>query len=230
MWILALDLMKFAMKATLINWLHALHERQSAKATSGQLSLAMNRSQSVCGSSAMNKGQSRTIASLSGLSDKEIECMVAEPEQYTETDYTRRNLIENLNQYEPVCAAAEKAVNEFKDHVAKEKLTKLIGELHAIAAQAQSSDAGVTTDAICGKINEIQQMLVGLFQKVSEKRNAQGHAKETPAEEKKDNSARAPSFLLFSCPLLSSRRCFAVTLARPLYITAPGSLGHTIDG
>ena len=139
---------------------------------------------------ATNKDQSMTIASSSGLSDKEIERMVAESEQYAEADKARRDLIEESNKAESVCADTEKAMNEFKDQLdnaEKEKVTKLIGDLRAIAAQAQSGDAAVTADAIREKINETQQASLGLFQKVYEKRNAEEQAKEAPAEEKKDN-------------------------------------------
>ncbi|KZV70015.1 heat shock protein 70 [Peniophora sp. CONT] len=139
---------------------------------------------------ATNKDQSMTIASSSGLSDKEIERMVSESEQYAEADKARRDLIEESNKAESVCADTEKAMNEFKDQLdatEKEKVTKLIGELRAIAAQAQSGDASVAADAIREKINETQQASLGLFQKVYEKRNAEEAAKEAPAEEKKDN-------------------------------------------
>jgi molecular chaperone DnaK len=138
---------------------------------------------------ATNKDQSMTIASSSGLSDKEIERMVSESEQYAEADKARRDLIEESNKAESVCADTEKAMNEFKDQLdatEKDKVTKLIGELRAIAAQASSGDEAVTADAIREKINETQQASLGLFQKVYEKRNAEEQAKEAPTEEKKD--------------------------------------------
>ena|SRR5882724_4835600 len=57
---------------------------------------------------ATNKDQSMTIASSSGLSDKDIERMVAESEQYAETDKARRNVIEEANKADSVCADTEK--------------------------------------------------------------------------------------------------------------------------
>lgn len=57
---------------------------------------------------ATNKDQSMTIASSSGLSDKDIERMVEEAEQYAETDKERKQLIEEANKADSVCADTEK--------------------------------------------------------------------------------------------------------------------------
>jgi molecular chaperone DnaK len=127
-----------------------------------------------------------TIASSSGLNDKEIERMVADAEQYAEQDKARRDLIEESNKAESVCADTEKggnvllgwinadaddvlAMNEFKDQLdaaEKDKVTKHITELREIAAKGQAGDGAVTADAIREKINETQQASLGLFQKV----------------------------------------------------------------
>jgi molecular chaperone DnaK len=52
-----------------------------------------------------------TIASSSGLSDKEIERMVVDAEQYAEQDKSRRDIIEESNKAESVCADTEKGEN-----------------------------------------------------------------------------------------------------------------------
>jgi molecular chaperone DnaK len=51
-----------------------------------------------------------TIASSSGLSDKDIEKMISESEQYAETDKARRALIEEANKADSVCADTEKGM------------------------------------------------------------------------------------------------------------------------
>ncbi|KAF9501349.1 heat shock protein 70 [Pleurotus eryngii] len=145
---------------------------------------------------ATNKDQSMTIASSSGLSDKDIEKMVSDAEQYAETDKERRALIEEANKADSVCADTEKAMNEFKeqlDATEKEKVTKLVTELREIAVKGQAADSSVTAESIREKINETQQASLGLFQKVYEKRNAENNASEQPSsessekkEEKKD--------------------------------------------
>lgn len=59
---------------------------------------------------ATNKDQSMTIASSSGLSDKDIERMVSDAEQYAESDKLRRDLIEESNKGESVCSDTEKGM------------------------------------------------------------------------------------------------------------------------
>ena len=49
-----------------------------------------------------------TIASSSGLSDKDIEKLVEDAEQYAEADKERRNVIEEANKADSVCADTEK--------------------------------------------------------------------------------------------------------------------------
>ncbi|KDQ49189.1 hypothetical protein JAAARDRAFT_663994 [Jaapia argillacea MUCL 33604] len=85
------------------------------------------------------KDQSMTIASSSGLSDKDIEHMVSDAEQYAEADKARRDVIEEANKADSVCADTEKAMNKFKDQIdatEKEKVTELISELCEIAIKA----------------------------------------------------------------------------------------------
>ncbi|KAF9243232.1 heat shock protein [Melanogaster broomeanus] len=138
---------------------------------------------------ATNKDQSMTIASSSGLSDKDIERMVSDAEQYAESDKARRALIEEANKGESVCSDTEKAMNEFKDQLdatEKEKVTKLVAELRELAAKGQVGDASVTADQIREKISETQQASLGLFQKVYEKRNAENAASESPSENKEE--------------------------------------------
>ena len=52
-----------------------------------------------------------TITLSSGLSDKEIERMVVNAEQYVEQDKARRDIIEESNKAELVCADTEKGEN-----------------------------------------------------------------------------------------------------------------------
>ena len=135
---------------------------------------------------ATGKDQSMTIASSSGLSDKDIERMVEESEKYAESDKARKLVIEEANKADSVCADTEKAMNEFMDQVdptEKEKVEKLVTELRALAVKGQTADESVTADIIREKISETQQASLGLFQKVYEKRAAENSASEKPAEE-----------------------------------------------
>ncbi|TCD59926.1 Hsp70 chaperone [Steccherinum ochraceum] len=79
---------------------------------------------------ATNKDQSMTVTSSSGLSsDKDIERMVSQSKQYTETGKERRAVIKESNKADSVCADAEKAMSEFRVQlkaVEKEKVNKLV--------------------------------------------------------------------------------------------------------
>ncbi|KZS92552.1 heat shock protein [Sistotremastrum niveocremeum HHB9708] len=141
---------------------------------------------------ATNKDQSMTIASSSGLSDKDIEKMVQDAEQFAETDKARRAVIEESNRADSVCADTEKAMNEFKDQLdatEKDKVTQLVTELREIAAKGQAGDASVTAEQIKEKIGETQTASLGLFQKVYEKKNAENNSSESSSSESSEPSS-----------------------------------------
>lgn len=152
-----------------------------------------------------------TIASSSGLNDKDIERMIEDAEKYAEADKSRRQLIEEANKGESVCADTEKgrylmapccltitqttltAMNEFKDQLdaaEKDKVTKLVSELREMSSKGLVGDDSVTADQIREKISETQQASLGLFQKVYEKRSAENASSSDSttqtSEEKKD--------------------------------------------
>ena len=80
-------------------------------------------------------------------------------------------------------------MNEFKDQLDKaeqEKVTKLVSELREIAVKGQAGDATVTAEQIKAAIDATQTASLGLFQKVYEKRSAEGAASESSSEEKKE--------------------------------------------
>ena len=57
-----------------------------------------------------------TIASSSGLNDKDIEKMISDAEQYAETDKARRSIIEEPNKAESVCHDTEKGELHLQIH------------------------------------------------------------------------------------------------------------------
>ncbi|THH08038.1 hypothetical protein EW145_g2975 [Phellinidium pouzarii] len=142
---------------------------------------------------ATNKDQSMTIASSSGLSDKDIEKMVSDAEQYAESDKERKQVIEESNKAESICHDTEKAMNEFKDQLdaaEKEKVTKLVSELRELASKGQAGDAAVSAESLKSKIDETQQASLGLFQKVYEKRNAENNAENKESSEAPEDSEK----------------------------------------
>lgn len=140
---------------------------------------------------ATNREQSMTIASSSGLSDKEIESMVSDAEKYAESDKARRQVIEEANRGESFCTDTEKSMAEFEsqlDSAEKEKVKKLLGELREISAKGAAGDASVKAEDIKTAMDAAQQASLGLFQKVYEKRNAEARASEQPAAESTEST------------------------------------------
>ena len=94
---------------------------------------------------ATSKDQSMTIASSSGLSDKEIERMIEESEKNAKADKSRKLVIEESNHAESVCNDTEKAMGEFKDQLEAgkcEKVTKLVQELLEVVSKGQGDEQG----------------------------------------------------------------------------------------
>jgi molecular chaperone DnaK len=118
---------------------------------------------------ATNREQSMTIASSSGLSDREIEHMVADAEKYAESDKQRRQVIEEANRGESFVTDTEKSMAEFEsqlDNEEKEKVKKLLGELREISAKGAAGDASIKPEDIKSALDAAQQASLGLFQKV----------------------------------------------------------------
>ena len=120
---------------------------------------------------ATNKEQSMTIASSSGLSDKEIENMVSDAERYAESDKERRSIIEEANKAENFVSDTEKALADYGAQLAegeKEKVKKQLNELREIAAKGAAGDASVASADIKAAYDGAQQASLGLFQQVSD--------------------------------------------------------------
>lgn len=118
---------------------------------------------------ATNKEQSTTIASSSGLSDKEIENMVSDAERYSESDKARRQVIEEANRGENFVTDTEKSLSEFEaqlDAAEREKVKKLLSELREVAAKGAAGDVSVKAEDIKAALDAAQQASLGLFQKV----------------------------------------------------------------
>ncbi|RXK39293.1 hsp7-like protein [Tremella mesenterica] len=119
---------------------------------------------------ATNKEQSVTIASSSGLSDKEIEAMVANAEKFAESDKIRRHVIEEANRGENFCTDTEKSMVEFEsqlDNEEREKVKTLLAALRDVCTKGAAGDASVKPEDIKSALDAAQQASLGLFQKVS---------------------------------------------------------------
>ncbi|KAK3672092.1 Hsp70 ATPase ssc1 [Recurvomyces mirabilis] len=128
-----------------------------------------------------NKDQSITIASGSGLSDSEIENMVADSEKFAEADKERKAAIEAANRADSVVNDTEKALKEFEDRLDKseaEKIKSLINEMREVIAKSQSGEGALTAEELKAKTDELQNASLTLFDKMhrarTEASNAEG--------------------------------------------------------
>ncbi|CAB65812.1 Heat shock 70 kDa protein, mitochondrial [Schizosaccharomyces pombe] len=134
---------------------------------------------------ATNKDSSITVAGSSGLTDSEIEAMVADAEKYRASDMARKEAIENGNRAESVCTDIESNLDIHKDKLdqqAVEDLRSKITDLRETVAKVNAGDEGITSEDMKKKIDEIQQLSLKVFESVYKNQN-QGN------ESSGDNSA-----------------------------------------
>ena len=127
--------------------------------------------------------QSITIAASSGLSDKEIEKMVKNAEQFAEADKKRKEVIEAFNAADSVIHSTEKAMTDFKDKIDASEAEKIKIQLQELRDLIAKGAEGTTPEEIKEKQDEVQQASLKLFQKVYEsKDNASAPKEDEPVE------------------------------------------------
>ncbi|KAF2727784.1 heat shock 70 kDa protein, mitochondrial precursor [Polyplosphaeria fusca] len=121
-----------------------------------------------------NKDQSITIASGSGLSDSEIENMVADAERYQESDKERKGSIEAANRADSVVNDTEKALKEFEDRLDKteaDKIKEKIAALREFISQSQAGEGTTTAAEIKEKTDDLQNASLSLFDQMHKARS-----------------------------------------------------------
>jgi molecular chaperone DnaK len=134
---------------------------------------------------ATNKDQSITLASGSGLSDTEIESMVADAERYQESDKERKSSIEAANRSDSVLNDTEKALKEFEDRLDKteaDKIKEKIASLREIITKSQAGEGTITAAELKEKTDELQTASLTLFDQLHKARNEQQNASQEGAK------------------------------------------------
>jgi molecular chaperone DnaK len=136
------------------------------------------------------KDQSITISSGSGLTESEIERMVAESEQHAEEDKARKESIEAGNRAELVLNDTERSLNEFGDKLDKAEadgIREKITALREFIAKAQAGGEPIPAAEIKTKIDELQVASLNLFDKMHRAKAADQKSQESESEgEKKE--------------------------------------------
>lgn len=134
---------------------------------------------------ATNKDQSITLASGSGLSDTEIENMMADAERYQESDKERKAAIEAANRSDSVLNDTEKALKEFEDRLDKteaEKIKEKITSLRELITKSQAGEGTITATELKEKTDELQTASLTLFDALHKARNESQSAEAKPDE------------------------------------------------
>ena len=120
------------------------------------------------------KSQNITITASSGLSDSEIDRMMADAEQFKEEDEKRKKAVEIRNQGDSLLYTAERSLNELGDKVNEEEKTAVE------AARKELSDAlaGDDSDLIEQKTKALSEALYKVTERIYGEAAAQAQQQE----------------------------------------------------
>lgn len=134
------------------------------------------------------KEQSMTITASTNLSEKEIDKMVKEAEQYAAEDRKRKEEVEIRNQADSMVYQAEKTIKDFKDKAdatAVEKLQKATDELKEALKGASIDEIKSKLEALTGPLYELT---AAMYQKTGQEQGgAGGTGGAQPGQEPKEN-------------------------------------------
>jgi molecular chaperone DnaK len=88
------------------------------------------------------------VTASSGLSESEIERLVAEAEKHAEADRKRRELIDLRNQSDGLIYSTERTLEEFKENVSGEQRQALLRAVEAARSAAAADDVAALRAAM----------------------------------------------------------------------------------
>jgi len=109
------------------------------------------------------KEQQSVIQSSGGLSKDEIENMVRNAEQHAEEDKQRKERVEAINQAEGIIHDTESKMDEFKEQLPAEEVTKLRESLTAVKKSMENKDE-MSAEDIKKEVTQLQQQSLKLFE------------------------------------------------------------------
>ena len=107
---------------------------------------------------ATGKEQSITITASSGLSDKDIESMVADAEAHEEEDKQRREAIEARNQLDSLVYSTKKLVEENSDKLPEEEKLRAEEELKSAEGVLEAQKEPIDPDPLRAALESLQQV------------------------------------------------------------------------
>merc|ERR1711997_1030933 len=109
------------------------------------------------------KEQQIVIQSSGGLSKDEIENMVKNAEAHAEADKQKRDRIEAVNQAEGILHDTETKIEEYKDQLPAEDVTKIKEKITEVRDKLANKDS-MDPEEIKKTVNELQQQSLKLFE------------------------------------------------------------------
>merc|ERR1711983_658268 len=135
------------------------------------------------------KEQSIVIQSSGGLSKDEIENMVRQAEQHAAADLLVKERIEAVNQAEGVLHDTESKMEESKDQLPAEDVTKMKEQIDEVRAKLANKDS-MTGEEIKKTVGDLQQSSLKLFEmaykKMASERESGSSSSSSESSEKKE--------------------------------------------
>ena len=136
------------------------------------------------------KEQQIVIQSSGGLSKDEIENMVREAEKHAAQDAEKKEKIEAVNQAEGVLHDTETKMDEFKDQLPAEDVTKMKDQIKEVREKLANKD-NMSGEEIKKTVSDLQQASLKLFEMAykkmaSERESGSSGSSSSSTEEKED--------------------------------------------
>ena len=127
---------------------------------------------------ATGKSQTIVIKASSGLSDDEVEKMVADAESHAEEDRKFRELVDTRNQADGLTHAAEKTLNDLGDKASTEERLQVENAVSDLKSALDGDDK----EQIEAKTAALAEVSGGLAQRLYEQQDAQGDGSAEPSD------------------------------------------------
>ena len=129
------------------------------------------------------KEQQIVIQSSGGLSKDQIENMVRDAEAHADSDKSKKEKIEAINQAESIIHDTESKIEEYKDQLPSEDVTKIKEKIEEVRQKLSNKDE-LESSEIKSTVNDLQQSSLKLFEVAYKKMSSErGGDSSTPKEE-----------------------------------------------
>jgi len=138
------------------------------------------------------KEQQIVIQSSGGLSKDEIENMVREAEAHAETDKVNRERVEAINQAEGVLHDTESKMEEFKEQLPSEDVSKMKEKIAEVRGKLEDKE-NMEPEAIKEAVNDLQQSSLKLFEMAYKKMASDNQSSSSSSDSSSSDSGSSSS-------------------------------------